>query len=446
MADILNGLSDHSCFAPLSGGQSIQLARHLSDQIRTLEATVESLRRDLEKTNDNVASMQRGMLVTEASVHTLQESQRKTNDFTDKARQEMTRLDKRSRQLQQGVEQLQEALAPVKEGSQLMQTRFQVFERQINTAEEKIKELELGLELNFSADKSDRGKVEEELQRFWERYSKTVAQVDQQREGQRTLDTGVREMKHDIERAFGVAQSLEDRGTEQSKMVGVMNQQLQDLATKAQKLVEDHDVTKAQAADNKSTMKNINAQVDRLGESLNKTNGGLQNAQHQLGQTRKTMEDHKDRMRRAEHELERLSSGHLHANNSLRSLAIGLEETNNVALQVKAGLKETNSMVLPNITMDTSSAGVLGTTAYTDLSSSGGIRLSGSDWRGRPTSKSRTYKSPNNGTPRVRPADMGRAGADMTMLPTQMQPQPASVEDNPTGAGEQQMNSAWGGY
>lgn len=312
----------------------------------------------------------------------------------------------------------------------------------MGTAEQKIKELELGLEANSNADKQERGHVEEELQRFQDRFNKTMVQVDQQREGQRSLDSGVRDIKHDIERAFGISQTLEDRSGEQAKMMGQMNAQLQDLATKAARLMEDHEVTKAQGADNKISTKNLNNQVERLGESLGKTNGNVQAAVHQLGQSKKAMEEHKDRMRRAEQELERLSSGHLHANNSLRSLAISLEETNNMALQVKAGLKETNSMVLPNITMDTSSAGVLGTTAYTDLSAAGGVRLAGSDWR-RPKSMSRTYKQSTT-TPRVRPAvDMGRTG-DMTMLPTQMQPTPASVEDNPTaGSGE---TSAWGGY
>jgi len=360
MADILSGRSDHRCFAPLSGGQSIQLAKHLAEQIMALQAAVENLRNELTQTNDGVTVVRHGLSFTEASVLTMQDGLANTDLVLDRTRKEQARATAHASQLQVTLEEATETCAALREGQRLIGTRLEVQDREFAHAKASILDLQEGLDRNEAKDESERGENERQLLRLWASNEQVTNEQKEQREAQRAAASFAQGLCDGQLRSDALLQIMEHRVADTQRSLKKASMKLEDASSRGLKLHEDHEGTKVQVGASKGDLVMTSAKVDKFCILADATASDVATAKDLLNRMREAMEAHGGRIHIAEAEALRLSQANDEMHRAMRAMQVQLEEAVYVAQAVRAGLKETNSIILPNITMDTQAAAALG--------------------------------------------------------------------------------------
>jgi len=402
MEEIMAGRTEHKAFAPLSGAQTLELARQLREETRLVQAGLEDLRREFAETAAAVTSLQHGSKDMTAAIHTVQEGIGATNKKLDKTKTELGQTDGKVRSIKAEFDTAAAKLERVLDGQEHMNTRMEALLRDNSDHQKWLTKLQHDLDKNFEGDKSDRGEFEEVAGKLFRGQEQAMKFLEDAKAGQAALEGGLRKVGGDLDKTVVFIQNIEERLNGAGKNLKSMAAELKDTTTKSQQLEEDHDRTKNSLSEVQGNTRKLLTQTDKLEEGLRSTTADLQSAQKQLNGAQAALTIQNGKLQSAEHEVKRLGEGHKSTGNLLRVVQQRLEETHHVAQAVKDGLNQTNSLVLPNIHLD---AGVSSMGTMSTMPSPMGAR--GRSTRGGMSGRNDTMQDPM-ATPR-RTGTAGRA-------------------------------------
>lgn len=356
---IVKGSTNHSQFAPLSTAQTVDICRHMQDQINKLMSACAELKRDLAHTDDNVEKVSTSLRVTNAAVGSVQEGLGQTNEVLDIARKELTRTGGHVHQLQSGLERTEQNVAALRDNQKFTNNNIGILKQDIQEVKEgahatrdwienrggkEIKELQEAMHLAVVGHQKNANNAQ-----------KIIAEAQQQMEALRESDKNTHALRDDLSKTNTVVHMLEQRLHETGGRLKSCRQHVEDTNAVCLKIHEEHGHVKAHVAAQEKSLKSCHAHVQQVSEGLDNAVVQLKNTQSTLSANVNGLSQTKDLLEKTVLSVRALREGHEMMNAQTQNLQADLAETAVVANKVKAGLRETNSLVLPNLHLDSGS-------------------------------------------------------------------------------------------
>lgn len=356
MEDYFNDLLTHASWAPLSGAQTIDLARKLRAETAAVGSALKEFRQDFQSHTQAMTALQDDTEKLQLSSRNVEDRLWNVDKRLDKMQSDRDRLDVRVSQVEQGVDKAKCDILTLFEQNEHDNTRIEQMRGEMLVVNDLLVKLQADLDRNFAADKSDRGLWEESEKKLYRKLNSIVNEVEELKVSRTELVSFDRKLGNDIERMTCHSINLEDRIKQISENMKTMGQQLADTADKSTKVEEDHNRLKASVNDTRGKTQSLATMSAALSDELKGTISKCNATQDKLDGTNAVLKSHHAKLQNAEQEVKRLSDEGRAVGQLLRSVQHGLEVTHNVAQSAKSGLAETNSLILPNIAMDNSNA------------------------------------------------------------------------------------------
>lgn len=368
--DIIAGRTEHKTFAPLSGGQTLELARLLRDENRALQANLGEVQKDLGDTNGGLSGAQNDIRELRAAMQQMQAKQSNMDKKVDSHQRELDRNGEVVKQLQGDLGNTINHVKKTMENMKHFETKMDQVCREGDEVRSRLKTLQSDLERNFEGDKSDRGEFNEVSNKLFRSQEAAAKGLEEARAMQQGMDALIRKLDGDFEKQKVLIRSLEERVADAARNLKETSQHLDETSLKGARLEEDHDRTKANLMDVSEHTRKLLQAADKLGDELRQQGGELGIAQANLGYAQETLRSHASKIQGAESGVRKLGEGHKSLGGQLQQLQQSLSHTHAIAQQAQQGLRETNAIMLPNIAMDNEAVHALGRSI--DLGSMGG--------------------------------------------------------------------------
>mmetsp|Transcript_81081 Transcript_81081/g.224364 ORF Transcript_81081/g.224364 Transcript_81081/m.224364 type:complete len:387 (-) Transcript_81081:90-1250(-) len=362
MADILNGTSGHSSFAPLSQAQTLSIAKHLQEQIDDLGSKCDTLSKDLQHATESIKAV--ATQLNNYSVDDLRENVTSLGAQVVGLRGDLGRTNNNLQKLTHDHDATCETLSAVRDGQQVSNTKMQKIVGDLEQVAAKARDLKTVLET----------KVNVEAQQLRDELSKTNHRVDLINQDMPVLKAGLQNQKealHDTQNDLQAltgdlamtntnAGMLEQKMSDLSASLREAKQNLSDTDTALTQLREDHGLTKDYLNTTNGNLKKTGTHVKQVSETLNRTMNELRSAKAKLDCTSETLDIARKDLEGEKAKVKSLRDSQDRVNATQGQLASQLEETSAVLNETRMGLKETNSLVLPNLQLDSTFRGGFG--------------------------------------------------------------------------------------
>lgn len=360
MADLLEGNTGHTNYAPLSHGQSMAVSRYLQDQIRALQQSLADLGTGLQETNGAVAELRKNQGGAQQALTSLQDSLANISSAVESQRGELGRTNANVGKLQQGHDDNKDKIGALSDA-------WKVDHHHI---------LKLDQELKDHADKAHqlsetmKKKIQEDINGLRDELSRTLLDIKHMRADQDALKAGVEGDRENLRltnlkvKDHGDRMNawdtylkiLEQRVADNTAGLKAKGKDLEDLNLATLKLHEDHENTKANLGEVGNNIKKVNNHVKTVHSKLEATAQGLQGVAGKLDQQGQDAEDLRLKLQDVGSKVQSLGEGQHRNGDTLANIMRELAEVGATAERVRAGLKEQSSLLLPNITLDSAEA------------------------------------------------------------------------------------------
>mmetsp|Transcript_10868 Transcript_10868/g.33976 ORF Transcript_10868/g.33976 Transcript_10868/m.33976 type:complete len:405 (-) Transcript_10868:102-1316(-) len=360
MADLLEGNTEHTHYAPLSHSQTIAISRHLQDQIRGLEAKIADLQKGLQDAHGAVSDLKDNASGANSAVHALQDGLKNTNSIVDAQRKELARTNGNVQKLQQGLEQANGNIAALKDGQTVTNTNLQKV----------ISDLGMTHALATKLQETIERKVDAEIQQLRDDMSRTNLDLKHLRADEEAVKGALYEERERIRETNQKVKGVTDKLAETDTRVGILEQRvadntgaikatkqnLEDLNLAALKLHEDHENTKGVVNDLKSSVKKAHSHVKQVHENLDRVATNHAQTARRLDDNNTDTDGARQNLEDLRSKVQALKDGQDRTSAMLQHLRRELTEVGATTEKVKAGLKEQSSLLLPNLSLDSQEA------------------------------------------------------------------------------------------
>mmetsp|Transcript_138840 Transcript_138840/g.276873 ORF Transcript_138840/g.276873 Transcript_138840/m.276873 type:complete len:402 (-) Transcript_138840:343-1548(-) len=360
MAELIDGTTGHTNYAPLSHGQTMSMGRHLQDQIRMLQQALADLGKGLGETNEAVADLKKNAGGANATISNLQEGLASTNTITETLKNDYGRTKANVAKLQAGLEGTNGAVAGLIDGQKVNNTLMNKLQGEINDQADKQHEFKENMEK----------KIEADIRALNDENSKLLLKIQQMTNDHDALKNLVVDEKEQLRLANLRAKNAQDRFNDMDTFVKILEKRvadgatglkstrmnLEDLNNATLKLHEDHENTKGQVGELHDGVKKAHNHVKTVHNKLENTAQMLNNAHQKINQQADHGEDLKAALDTALSRINDCEGGAARANGNISEMKRQLAETSATANAVRAGLKESNTLLLPNIHLDSHEA------------------------------------------------------------------------------------------
>jgi chromosome segregation ATPase len=360
MADLLDGVTGHTNYAPLSHGQTMSVGRHLQDQIRQLQLVIADLGKGLSETHEAVADLRKHAGNTHAQLYNLQERTQGSSTLLETQLKELARTNSNVCKLQSGLEGMNANVVDLLDTRKLNETTMNKIQRDVDIQAQRQHEFKDKIEKRIEAD----------IRSLRDDFMKSDLALNQLKGDQDGLKTLVQNEKEQLRLTNMRAKNAEDRFNEMDTFMKIVEKRvadttsnlkttrtnLEDLNTATLKMHEDHDNTKVRLAEQNETLKKTNNHVKLVHNKLEATAQATNNAHEKLAQHADNAEDLKQKMDHAYSNIQSVAEGNDRANSTISDLARQLQQTDATTRALKAGLKESNALLLPNLHLDSQEA------------------------------------------------------------------------------------------
>mmetsp|Transcript_109893 Transcript_109893/g.310939 ORF Transcript_109893/g.310939 Transcript_109893/m.310939 type:complete len:400 (+) Transcript_109893:115-1314(+) len=350
----------HKSFAPLSSAQTLELVRQVNEELRALQSSLGSLRKEHAETVISVAALQNEGKRAQTCLGTLESRVTSTDHRVDQDQKNIKQIDSWMRQVEGRLEKTNSNVEAVSDVQQHAKVRWDATQRDFAEMRELLAKLQRDLEKNTEGDTDDRGFLEEIVKKMKDQQVLAQQAIDDQRKAQYATDVALKRLANEIEQNMVVVKTVEGHADEAGKGVKALRRRLDDQVCRSQQLEEDHDRTKAKVAECQAGGFALKLFADGLEKRIQQALQELRSAQDQIGGAHASLKAQGGRLLDAEDALQRVDLNNKNTSSQLRALHSRLEETSQVAHYVKEGLRETNAIVLPNILMDGIGSGMGG--------------------------------------------------------------------------------------
>lgn len=350
--ELLSGKTSHKTFAPLSGGQTLELVRVLRDENRALQAAICDLQKDLTDTRGGVEVALGDVKAVRATILQMQVRQAGSERNIEATQRELERAGEATKQLQTDLDSTASKVTLMGESMKHSQTQLDQVLREGDEVRDWLRSLQNDLERNFECDKSDRGEFNEVTNKLSRGQDAAAKGLEEYRQAQAAMEATLRKFDGDIDKQHVLFVGLEERLAEAVRLLKEARADLEETSLKGMRLEEEHNHTKAHVTDVSDQTRHLRAVSDRLGDHIRQTAAELLSTQQEVDVAQDALRSNSGRIQRNEGEIRRLGENHKATGNQLKLLEQNLSQTNAIAQQACAGLRETNALMLPNIAMD----------------------------------------------------------------------------------------------
>eukprot|EP00927_Polykrikos_kofoidii_P050311 TRINITY_DN4421_c0_g1_i1.p1 TRINITY_DN4421_c0_g1~~TRINITY_DN4421_c0_g1_i1.p1 ORF type:complete len:434 (-),score=83.97 TRINITY_DN4421_c0_g1_i1:199-1428(-) len=360
MADVLEGNSGQVMYAPLSQQQTVAMGRHLQEQMRILQQRLDQLGNDLQDTNGAVSGLKANKDQLGNNVQQLQDGLANTKTLVDSTRKELGRTNAHVQKLHSGVESANDNIASLRDAQKVTNTQMEKLKQDLlqtnNMAKDCQEAIEKRLDLECAQLRDELSKTNLNLKHLRADHEIVKTGFHEEREALRDANNRSKGIANDLAATNTVVGIIEQRLADTVSGLRTTRQNLEDLNTVTVKLHEDHENTKATAAEVLGGLKKVGSHVKQVHEGLDRTANGLVVTQSKLEETTNIVDVIRNDLSDTKGKANALREGHEMSKNQLLMLRGELAEVGATTAAVKAGLKETSSILLPNINMDSHEA------------------------------------------------------------------------------------------
>jgi len=356
MADILEGVSDHMHFAPLSTEQTRAICKHLQVQLDDLASKFQGLEKEKDLANGLHGNLTQDVAQDRARVNDLKGALDATQLELDGAKKEIQQARANAQRLRSDLENTNNNLSQLREG------HHKTDQLALGTAD--------GLERTNKTLKQVRdlveGKVMPDVDKLREELRKTEYDTNALKATCEQLKADAKTQLDSLRGTHAMARSIADNLAKTDSSVDQLAQKTNDLGkglVTTQKTLDgtrngllklqDNQVRTASAVgDLQGGLKRLNDDTRVHKDHLNNTATNLGTSQDELQQAVGDLGNAKDALARMEAMIVRLKSNLEHLAGKSDQMAAQLEQTDLIARGAKKGLDQTNAVVLPNLAMD----------------------------------------------------------------------------------------------
>jgi len=360
MAELLDGTTGHTNYAPLSHGQTMSVGRHLQDQIRQLQQVLADLGKGLSETNEAVGDLRKQVGGNHNHLNMINEDLSNTKTSLEAHRNELGRTGAAVVKLQQGLEGTNDKVAALIDGQKVNDTLLVKIQKEQGDQAKRQHEFKERIEK----------KVEADIRSLRDDFAKSELEQAQIRADADNLKNQVLEEKEQLRQTNLRAKDAEDKFNDMTTFINILEKRvgdsasnlkttrenLEDLNTATLKLHEDHDTTKARLAEAGEGVKRAHNHVKQVHGKLEATAQALNNAHQKIAEQADHGEYLKQALDHANSRIADVTEGNNRANGNISDLKKQLDTTEQTARAVRAGLKESNSLLLPNLHLDSHEA------------------------------------------------------------------------------------------
>lgn len=359
MADVIEGTSEHTHYAPLSQSSVQQIARYLQDQIRALDAKLHEVVRNLGNTDQAVAALQAGNGGAHSAIHQLQEALKSTSNNLDGTKRELARTNVNVAKCQQGLLDANDSiggLRELREEQEATNSNLQKFSDDLAATTAMARKLQETIERKVEPDihllRDELGRTKLDLAHLEADHKGLKDGFMQDQDNLRDANDRLKALLEQLGATNTKVNSIDKRLSETCMSGKNTKSNLEDLNVATLKLHEDHENTKKDLADLKGVTSKVNSHLKHVHENLDKVSTSLQHTQQKFDDMnvdtdagRQNMDEVRDKVRALENSQDR-------ARDLIQQLRQQLAETSATTERVRAGLKEHSSLLLPNLSLD----------------------------------------------------------------------------------------------
>jgi len=360
MAELIEGITDHSNNAPPTHAATMTMGRYLQDQVRNLQELFEDLARGLGETNEAVADLKASAGSANNALNDVREALKSTNIKADTTRSDVDRERAKLARLQADLDATNNKVAGMRDSQKVNDTL--------------INKMQQDLEDQATLQKDFRGELEnsvaQDLKGIRSDMDKLDLRVVQNRSDIDTLQNGLVDANEQIRQINLKAKAAQDQFNEMDTFTKIlegrvsdgasglkhMRINLEDLNAAALRLVEDHDNTKERVVELQGAVKQAHNHSKQVHSKLEDTAQVVTNATQKIDKQENKGDGVNLNLQAALARIQDLEGGADRANKNISDLKHQLAETSAIASAVRAGLKESNSLLLPNIHLDSHEA------------------------------------------------------------------------------------------
>mmetsp|Transcript_103712 Transcript_103712/g.293150 ORF Transcript_103712/g.293150 Transcript_103712/m.293150 type:complete len:412 (+) Transcript_103712:82-1317(+) len=360
MADILEGGTEHAHYAPLSHAQTLAISRHLQEQIRAVEMQVADLSKGLADAMDAVGTLRGQASGAGSAMHALQDGLRQTNGQLDAQRKELARTNGSVQKLQQGMDQANSNIAGLRDAQSVANNNTQKLANDLGVTSALAGRLQEAIEKRIDGEiralNDELAKTNLDLKHLRADGEAVKDVVHEEREKSRDLSAKVKSTIDKLGATDTRANILDQRLADNTANIKATRQNLEDLNVATLKLHEDHENTKGNLNDVRSSVKKCHSHTKQVHESLERLGAAHAAMARRLEDNDGHTDDSRKHVEDLRSKVQALREGQERAGAVLGTLRRELSEVSSTAEKVKAGLKEQSSLLLPNLSLDSSEA------------------------------------------------------------------------------------------
>jgi len=353
MAEILDGTGGLSENAPLTHGQTLQVARHLQEQIRALQQRVDNVGRDLGDTRQSVSELQRSTGSADSTLSKLQEITTGAGATVDLHSHELGRAMNGVGQLRTDFDRADNTITNLLDAEKMNETRFMKIENGLNDHE------------NWQRTFSDRleKRIERDLAALRDDLARANLAIGQLQTSEDFLKNGLLEQKEQLRLTNLQMDSTNHRFNEMQTHVKILEKRLvdttagmkltqvnlEDLNTATLRLYEDHESTKVKISEDRESLKKAHSHIKQVHSRVHAIGLDLQTTREKLDAHQNLVDALRQNLQAALSRLQMVTEGNDRANLTITDLKSKIDEVGATADAVREGLKESNELLLPNI-------------------------------------------------------------------------------------------------
>jgi len=315
---------------------------------------------DLQHTQEHLQNLREKSMQTHDEVHGLQVGLADSNANLDKLSKELGRVGDATQQLQMSDQQTKDKLMVLEEAKKMVDTRLDVFYRDMQQAKDSDKTLRDTIERHVNEDvrtlRKELANTNLTVNQIIAEHRQSVKLERENRDSLRDARVEIERVLNEVKKSSTVTNILENRLASTAKGLQQSWNKCSELTDAMVKLAECYDKTKARVVDAEGLIKEVGTAGKHMQESVDQVQRQVEQNSDRLAQALKVLDDEGTATEDMRHQINSLKQGQANYARKVSSLQQEVSEVQKMSMAVKAGLKEQSSLLLPNIHLDSPEA------------------------------------------------------------------------------------------
>jgi len=355
----MGGASQHVKYAPLSHGQSMSIAKHLQDQITTLEVRIQTIQDGLSSVQSETNSVSGRVAVEAGRIDSVRDGVEKAQRAIQANSENLFQTTSDVHRLQASLEKTNETIGLLNANHRKMGTVMMQTNRDLKRTEGVVEKLQEKIDVEIAAElekvRAELGNGSGKVGRVHESTELLKSDAAAAKEKIKSLEASVKAITNGLIKTNTEADVLKTHvHADVAKSIKDLQQGVQEGKESTHRLNQGQHRLLADVNSLQDGQKQLISDASELRSQAKSTAQSLDQAQNLLYNTCGMVETTKNGLDEAKGHLHDLKGGHDLLIGRQYELARKLNTTNNLAQNLATGLRNTNAVVMPNLRLDSS--------------------------------------------------------------------------------------------